>query len=71
MSDASTVLNLTSHNLFNLSARDALAMRLILSAGAHTPVNATLIRTGKLRPVTHTVFDFRKSAEAERNPEVE
>jgi aldose 1-epimerase len=69
--DAPTVLNLTNHSLFNLSgegsARSALAMWLTLNAGAYTPVDASLIPTGELRPVTHTVFDFRKSAEiAER-----
>jgi aldose 1-epimerase len=69
--DAPTVLNLTNHSLFNLSgegsARSAVDMRLTLNADAYTPVDATLIPTGELRAVKHTVFDFRKSAEiAER-----
>jgi aldose 1-epimerase len=64
--DAPTVLNLTNHSLFNLSGegspRSALAARLTINAGAYTPVDATLIPTGELRSVDHTVFDFRKGA---------
>ena len=65
-SDATTVVNLTNHTLFNLSgegsARSALAVRLTLNADAFTPIDAGLIPTGELRPVTHTEFDFRKGA---------
>jgi aldose 1-epimerase len=65
-SDATTVVNLTNHTLFNLSgegsARSALAVRLTLNADAFTPIDAGLIPTGELRPVTHTEFDFRQGA---------
>ncbi len=64
--DAPTVLNLTNHSLFNLfgegSERSALDMRLTLNAEAYTPVDATLIPTGEVRPVEQTAFDFRNSA---------
>ena len=58
-----TVINMTSHALFNLAGeggpRDALGETLTIPASAYTPLRPDLIPTGELRPVAGTVFDFR------------
>ena len=62
-SDKPTVVNLTQHSYFNLSAgaaADVLGHELRLNADRYTPVDATLIPTGELAPVEGTPFDFRK-----------
>ncbi|MDT0508503.1 aldose epimerase family protein [Novosphingobium sp. MMS21-SN21R] len=69
-----TIINMTNHALFNLagdgSVDGAMAQKLTIPAAAYTPVDATLIPTGELRPVSGTAFDFRNGrvlAEALRN----
>lgn len=59
--DKDTVLNLTNHSYFNLSGQgngDILQHKLTLFASQFTPVDVTLIPTGKLQDVHNTPFDF-------------
>jgi len=61
--DRKTVQNLTNHSYFNLTGKadhDILSHELMLTGERFTPVDATLIPTGELRPVQGTPFDFRK-----------
>jgi aldose 1-epimerase len=59
--DKDTVTNLTNHSYFNLAGQgngDILQHQLTLYASQFTPVDATLIPTGKLEGVRNTPFDF-------------
>jgi aldose 1-epimerase len=59
--DKDTVVNLTHHSYFNLSGKgDILGHVVMIPADYFTPVDDTLIPTGKLEPVQGTPFDFRK-----------
>ena len=60
--DKTTVINLTQHSYFNLSANfnnTILNHELVLNSDSFLPVDNTLIPTGAFRDVTNTPFDFR------------
>ena len=60
--DKATPINVTNHSYFNLAGAgtgDILGHELTLEADSMTPVDATLIPTGKIAAVAGTPFDFR------------
>jgi aldose 1-epimerase len=60
--DKPTVINLTQHSYFNLSAgksADILGHDLMINAAQYTPVDDGLIPTGEIASVEKTPFDFR------------
>jgi len=62
--DKPTIVNLTQHSYFNLTAdfnQPILDHELVINANSFLPVDSTLIPTGELRNVTETPFDFRSS----------
>jgi aldose 1-epimerase len=60
--DKTTIINLTNHSYFNLSAskNNILEHEVTLNADKYLPVDEGLIPTGELRPVIGNVFDFTK-----------
>ncbi len=60
-----TVINFTNHSYFNLSGNPETPITgqiLTIHADRFTPVNATRIPTGALKPVAGTPFDFRSAS---------
>ena len=60
--DKPTIVNLTQHSYFNLTAdfnQPILDHELVIQADSFLPVDSTLIPTGEFRNVAETPFDFR------------
>lgn len=61
--DAPTIINIAHHTYWNLGGHDSgdiLGHEMTFNADAYTPVDSTLIPTGKIAKVAGTPFDFRK-----------
>ncbi|MEI9908653.1 MAG: aldose epimerase family protein [Bacteroidota bacterium] len=59
--DKPTIVNLTHHNYYNLTGDVSNTINdhtLMIAADNYTPVDSTLIPTGKIEPVKGTPFDF-------------
>jgi aldose 1-epimerase len=64
--DKDTVLNLTNHSYFNLvgaGSATVLNHKVMIDADRFTPIDSTLIPTGKIEAVAGTPFDFRKATD--------
>ena len=63
ITDKPTVVNLTNHSYFNLSAdfnNNVLDHHVYINAQTFLPVDQNMIPTGKLREVSKTPFDFNE-----------
>ncbi|MFL3001136.1 MAG: aldose epimerase family protein [Cytophagales bacterium] len=63
VTDKTTIINLTQHSYFNLSAdfnKNILDHDILINADSFLPVDSILIPTGEIRNVGDTPFDFRR-----------
>jgi len=68
--DKSTIVNLTQHSYFNLTAdfsKDILEHELSIGSDAYLPVDEGLIPTGEYADVSETPFDFRVAKSIGKN----
>lgn len=64
ITDKTTIINLTQHSYFNLSANfnnSILDHEIVIHADKYLPIDETLIPTGELADLNNTPFDFRKA----------
>lgn len=74
ITDETTIVNLTHHSFFNLAGEGNKSINnhvLLINANHFTPVDESLIPTGKLSTVENTPFDFRTAKPIQKDIETD